>query len=67
MDAESYWAGYLAARLERFSNEKKLLIGAEYNSNPSYWNEIIHQEWAIMKSRLELALTSPIALNLFWG
>ena len=53
MDAESYWAGYLAARFERFSTEKKQLIGSEYNSNPTYWNEIIEQEWAIMKSRLE--------------
>ena len=53
MDAESYWAGYLAARFERFGVEKKALIGAEYNSNATYWNDIILQEWNIMKSRLQ--------------
>ncbi len=53
MDAESYWQGYLAARKERFRKEKAALIGAEYKSSIKYWDEIIDQEWAIMKSRLD--------------
>ena len=53
MDAESFWQGYLAARKERFTMEKIGLIGAEYNSNPDYWKDIIEQEWLIMKSRLD--------------
>jgi len=61
MDADSYWQGYLAARYERFGNEKKILIGPEYNSNPTYWDDIILQEWNIMKSRLQTGFDiSPI-------
>ena len=52
MDADSFWEGYLVARKERFATEKKVLIGPEYNANPKYWDEIIEQEWNIMKSRL---------------
>ena len=53
MDDESYWKGYLAARKERFRNEKAIIIGAEYKSAKKYWDEIIDQEWAIFESRLE--------------
>jgi hypothetical protein len=53
MDGESFWAGYLAARKERFHSEKTIIIGAEYKSAKSYWDEIIDEEWLIMKSRLD--------------
>ncbi len=53
MDAESFWEGYLAARKERFHKEKTIIIGAEYKSSKHYWDEIIEQEWLIMKSRLD--------------
>ena len=53
MDAESFWQGYLAARQERFHKEKTIIIGSEYKSAKSYWDEIIEGEWLIMKSRLE--------------
>jgi len=68
MDEESFWQGYLAARKERFTMEKINLIGAEYNSNPNYWKDIIEQEWLIMKSRLDTGFSvgddAKIALGL---
>ena len=45
MDAESFWKGYLMARRERFAQEKRALIGGEYNSNTKYWDGMIEQEW----------------------
>ena len=51
MDGESFWAGYLAARKERFHTEKTIIIGAEYKSATSQWDEIIEEEWLIVKSR----------------
>ena len=52
MDAESFWKGYLMARRERFAQEKRALIGGEYNSNTKYWDGMIEQEWQIFKERL---------------
>ena len=52
MDADSFWKGYLMARRERFAQEKRALIGGEYNSNTNYWDSMIEQEWLIFKDRL---------------
>ena len=40
------------ARRERFAQEKRALIGGEYNSNTKYWDSMIEQEWEIFKARL---------------
>ncbi len=40
------------ARRERFAQEKRALIGGEYNSNTNYWDGMIEQEWLIFKDRL---------------
>jgi len=46
------WSSYILSRRERHSQERRQIIGWEYDSNKRSWDAIISREWMVIEERL---------------
>ena len=46
------WIEYLNNRRRDYIEERKRIIGPEYNTNKAHWDQLFEQEWLMMEERL---------------
>ena len=46
------WIDYLNNRRRDYIEERKRIIGPEYNTNKAQWDQLFEQEWLMMEERL---------------
>jgi hypothetical protein len=52
VDPDLEWIEYLNNRRRDYIEERKRIIGPEYNANKSQWDQLFEQEWLMMEERL---------------
>lgn len=48
----SEWDAYILARRQAYLFERQKVLGSEYYSNPTQWDNILDREWRVMEERL---------------
>ena len=48
----TYWIDYLNNRRRDYIEERRRVVGPEYNTNKSQWDQLFEQEWLMMEERL---------------
>ncbi len=48
----SEWNAYILARRQAYLFERQKVLGSEYYSNPTQWDNILDREWRVMEERL---------------
>ena len=51
-DPNLEWITYLNNRRRDYIEERKRIIGPEYNTNKAQWDQLFEQEWLMMEERL---------------
>ena len=51
-DSDPNWIEYLNNRRRDYIEERKRIIGPEYNVNKAQWDQLFEQEWLMMEERL---------------
>ena len=46
------WIEYLTNRRRDYIEERKRIVGPEYNTNKAQWDQLFEQEWLMMEERL---------------
>ena len=52
MELLDSWNSYVLSRKEAYLNERRAIIGREYEVNRRMWDAIIDREWLVMEERI---------------
>ena len=61
------WASYILSRREQYANERRAIIGREYDSNKRSWDALIEREWMVMEERLRGGLGVEREVRNYFG
>ena len=56
LSAADLWEAYLLSTRNRYWEERKRAVGAEYDSNKAKWDSLFTQDWVALSERLEAGI-----------